>query len=288
MSGVVYRARHTTVYKYEAPVLQCLTEMRLTPRRLPWQVLLDRTIHTSPEPTTIDERKDYFGNTVSLLSILEHHDEFATVATSLVQVEPRLPLPASAMAWEQVRDDVRGLSSAEAIDVSEFVFDSPFVTTAPELRQFAADCFRPGRPLIEAAGDLSRLIHERFTYRPRATTIETPVLEALRTKAGVCQDFAHVMIGALRSFGLPARYVSGYLRSGSDYQGAEASHAWVSVYVPGDGWLDFDPTNDVVPATGHITLAWGRDYGDVAPVKGVALGGGRQTVEVSVRVDPAS
>lgn len=286
MSAVLYRARHVTTYKYEAVVSQCLTEMRLTPRRLPWQVLRERTIETTPEAASIDERKDYFGNSVSLLSILEQHDEFETVATSLVEIEPRPELPASTLAWEHVRDDIRGLTSAEAIDVSEYVFDSPFITTAPELADFALRVFEPGRPLVEAAAALSHQIHESFTYRPRATTIETPILEALRTKTGVCQDFSHVMIGALRSLGLPARYVSGYLRSGADIQGAEASHAWVSVYVPGRGWVDFDPTNDLVPSTGHITLAWGRDYGDVAPVKGVALGGGRQTVDVVVRVEP--
>jgi transglutaminase-like putative cysteine protease len=134
--------------------------------------------------------------------------------------------------------------------------------------------------------DLSHRIHKQFTYRPTVTTVDTPVLETLRTRRGVCQDFAHVMIGALRSLGLPVRYVSGYLRSGANYEGAEASHAWVSVFLPEFGWIDFDPTNDVMPGAGHITLAWGRDYGDVTPVKGVALGGGRQTVEVEVRVRP--
>jgi transglutaminase-like putative cysteine protease len=134
--------------------------------------------------------------------------------------------------------------------------------------------------------DLSHRIHTEFKYEPNTTSIDTPVLEALKAKRGVCQDFSHVMIGALRSQRLAARYVSGYLRSGADYQGAEASHAWVSVLVPGAGWLDIDPTNNVRPGTGHLTLAWGRDYGDVVPVKGVALGGGSHTVEVEVRMEP--
>jgi transglutaminase-like putative cysteine protease len=283
---MLYRARHTTLYRYEAPVSQCLSEMRLTPRALPWQGVVERSIVTEPAPASVDERKDYFGNSVSLISILEHHDRFTTVATSIVQVDPRPSAPESSMAWEDVRDDVAALRSAETIEAIEFVFDSPFVKTGAELRAFGADSFVPHRPLLAAAADLSHRIHEQFTYRPTVTTVDTPVLETLRTRRGVCQDFAHVMIGVLRSIGVPARYVSGYLRSGANYEGAEASHAWVSVFLPEVGWIDFDPTNDVMPGSGHITLAWGRDYGDVAPVKGVALGGGKQHVEVTVRVDP--
>lgn len=283
---MLYRATHTTRYSYEAPVSQCLSEVRLTPRALPWQIVLERTISSTPEPVSVDERKDYYGNVVSLLSILERHDRFTTIATSIVQVEPRPPMAESTLRWEEIRDEIASQRTPDAIDSVEFVFDSPFVAAAPELAEFARTSFEPGRPLLSAAADLSHRIHEEFTYRPTVTTIDTPVLETLRTKRGVCQDFAHLMIGALRSLGLPARYVSGYLRSGADYEGAEASHAWVSVFLPERGWIDFDPTNDVMPETGHITLAWGRDYGDVAPVKGVALGGGRQTVEVEVRVDP--
>ncbi len=284
---MLYRATHTTRYRYEAPVSQCLSEMRLTPRALPWQAVLERAIRTTPEPASVDERKDYFGNTVTLVSILERHEEFETVATNLVQVDERPSLSEDpTLSWDDVRDEVAALASVEAIDVAEFLFESPFVTTGKELAAFAKPSFEPGRPLVQAAADLSHRIYDEFTYRPTATTIETPILETLRTRRGVCQDFSHVMIGALRSLGLPARYVSGYLRSGADYQGAEASHAWVSVFVPGRGWMDFDPTNDVVPGVGHITLAWGRDYGDVTPVKGVALGGGRQVVDVVVRVDP--
>lgn len=284
---MLYRATHITTYRYEAPVSQCLSELRLTPRTLPWQVVLERTIQSTPAAVSVDERKDYFGNTVSLLSILERHEQFATVSTSLVQVEPRGKAVPD-RRWDDVRDDVAGLRTAEAIDAVEFAFASPFVPLAPELAEFAAPSFTPGRPLVEAAAHLSNRIHTGFRYRATATTIETPVLEALRSRHGVCQDFSHVMIGALRSLGLPARYVSGYLRSGTEYQGAEASHAWVSVFLPGGGWIDFDPTNDVMPGTGHITLAWGRDYGDVTPVKGVALGGGAQEVEVEVRVDPVT
>ena len=280
-----YRAAHTTRYRYDAPVSQCHTEVRLTPRSLPWQRLIDRSITTVPEAATVDEWKDYFGNTVSMLSIVESHDRFSIASVSSVLVEERPKPPESDVAWEAARDQLAAHASADALEAFEFVFDSPFVAAASELADYARPSFTAGRPLADAAGDLSHRIHTEFAYKPTSTAIDTPLLEALRDRRGVCQDFSHVMIGALRSLGLAARYVSGYLRSGADYQGAEASHAWVSVFVPGAGWLDFDPTNDVTPGTGHVTLAWGRDYADVAPITGIALGGGQQAVEVEVRVE---
>ena len=281
-----YRATHTTRYRYAGPVSQCHTEVRLTPRSLPWQSVVTRSIATVPEATTVDEWKDYFGNTVSMISILETHDRFSIEAVSRVRVEERPLTSPSNVAWEAARDQLAVHRSVDTLEAFEFVFDSPFVAGSVELADYATPSFVPGRPLLAAAGELSHRIHAEFTYKPSSTNIETPLLEALRHKRGVCQDFSHVMIGALRSLGLAARYVSGYLRSGADYQGAEASHAWVSVFVPGIGWVDFDPTNDVMPGTGHVTLAWGRDYGDVAPIKGIALGGGGQAVEVAVRVEP--
>ena len=281
-----YRTRHETRYHYAAPVSQCQSELRLTPRSLPWQTVLGAAIETTPKYASIDTRTDYFGNSVTLVSILESHDDFSIVATSSVEVEARPSALASDMPWEVARDEVVSGRSAGTLEAVEFVFDSPFVASAPELAAYAAPSFGAGRPLASAVQDLSHRIHSEFTYKPTSTAIDTPLSEVLRRRHGVCQDFAHVMIGALRSMGLPARYVSGYLRSGADYQGAEASHAWVSTFLPGSGWLDFDPTNDVVPGTGHVTLGWGRDYGDVTPIKGIAIGGGAQKVDVEVRVDP--
>lgn len=282
---MLYQATHTTRYRYEAPVSQCQSEVRLTPRTLPWQTVLDSEIHTTPEPAWTDRRKDYFGNEVSAFSIVSSHDRFSTVATSVVRVEPR-PALESPVTWNEARDALAAHATPPVLEAFEYTCDSPFVAAAPELAAYARPSFSDGRPLIEAVQELSRRIHTDFAYTPRATTIDTPLLETLRRRKGVCQDFAHVMIGALRSVGLAARYVSGYLRSGADYQGAEASHAWVSVFVPGAGWLDLDPTNDVIAGVGHLIVAWGRDYGDVTPVKGVALGGGKQVVEVEVRVVP--
>lgn len=285
---MLYRATHTTRYVYGATVSQCQSEVHLTPRRLPWQTLMESRIDTTPAPASVESHRDYFGNEVNTFTILESHDRFSTVATSVVDIEPRPSLVVPNTPWEQVRDEIATHRTAEALEAFEFRCDSPFVATGPELADYARPSFAPDRPLLSAIEDLSRRIHAEFQYTPKATRIDTPLLEALRVKKGVCQDFAHVMIGALRSLRLSARYVSGYLRSRPGYQGAEASHAWVSVFVPGAGWIDIDPTNNVQPATGHVTVAWGRDYGDVAPVKGVALGGGHHIVEVEVHVEPVT
>ena len=281
-----YKATHTTRYRYDATVSQCQSEVRLTPRALPWQALIESRIEATPGPASVETHKDYFGNDVTTFTILESHDRFAIVATSVVDVQPRPLLPAGDVAWESVRDELAAHARPDALEAYEYVFDSPFVTAGPELAAYARPSFAPGRGLLEAVDDLAYRIHAEFTYQPDATSIDTPLLEALKARRGVCQDFSHVMIGGLRSLRLAARYVSGYLRSGADYQGAEASHAWVSVYLPGTGWVDVDPTNDVRPGTGHVTLGWGRDYGDVTPVKGIALGGGHQLVDVEVRVEP--
>ena len=194
--------------------------------------------------------------------------------------------PATDAPWEAARDALAGYGTGELLDAFEFTFNSPFVTAARELAEYAQPTLTPGRPLVEAIDELTRRIHAEFTYKPASTAIDTPLLDTLRSRQGVCQDFAHLMIGALRTVGLAARYVSGYLRSGADHQGAEASHAWVGVFVPGYGWLDVDPTNNVRAGLGHVTLGWGRDYADVTPVKGITHGGGRQAVDVEVRVDP--
>jgi transglutaminase-like putative cysteine protease len=281
-----YKATHTTRYRYDATVSQCQSEVRLTPRALPWQALIESRIEATPGPASTEAHKDYFGNDVTTFTILESHDRFAIVATSVVDVQPRPASPPPDVPWERVRDTLAAHDRPETLEAFEYVFDSPFVAAGPELAAYARPSFPPGRGLLAAVDDLAGRIHTEFTYQPNTTSIDTPVLDALKARRGVCQDFSHVMIGALRSLRLAARYVSGYLRSGADYQGAEASHAWVSVYVPGAGWVDVDPTNNVRPATGHVTLGWGRDYGDVTPVKGIALGGGHQLVEVEVRVDP--
>jgi transglutaminase-like putative cysteine protease len=286
MSTMLYRAVHATRYRYQAVVSQCQTQVMLTPRALPWQTVLESKIETVPKPAWISERRDYFGNHVTTFSIVETHDRFSTVATSRVRVDPRPATAVPEISWESARREVAAHETSDLLEAFEFAFDSPFVAAAPELANYAKPSFAAGRPLLSAAEDLSHRIHTDFAYKPTSTAINTPLLDTLKAKRGVCQDFSHVMIGALRSLGLPARYVSGYLRSGADHKGAEASHAWVAVFVPGAGWIDLDPTNDVRAGTNHVTIGWGRDYGDVTPIRGVALGGGKQIVDVAVRVDP--
>jgi transglutaminase-like putative cysteine protease len=284
---MLYRTKHVTRHLYQEPVSQCFNELRLTPRSFPGQRVVETDLRIQPEPESIDRRKDYFGNEVTSFAVFEMHDRFIVTASSLVEVEPVTPPNTSSIAWEDARDRLITQPDTACLVASEFVFDSPFVSAGKELAGYARPTFAPGRPLTDALRELSRRIRTEFRYAPKSTSIDMPLLEVLTNRRGVCQDFAHIMIGAVRSMGLAARYVSGYLRSGTKYVGAEASHAWVSVFVPGSGWLSYDPTNDVIPSDGHITLAWGRDYGDVTPVKGVTLGGGGQTVEVDVSVVPA-
>jgi len=285
---MLYRASHTTRYTYEGPVSHCLSEARLTPRILPNQKLVEWNLHVSPKPASIISRKDYFGNDVSSFAVLEPHDMFTVTATSLVEVIPNTDAFLLSPSWEDARDQLAATSSPDLLEANEFIWESPFVPWLDQLAEYARSALEPNRPLIDAAQALMRKIHREFTYKPASTSIETPLAEVAATRKGVCQDFSHVMIGALRSYGLAARYVSGYLRGDADFQGAQASHAWVSVFVPNVGWVDFDPTNNVMPATGHLTIAWGRDFGDVTPVKGITLGGGEHMLEVEVRVSPAS
>jgi transglutaminase-like putative cysteine protease len=281
---MLYRTTHMTRYVYEEPVSQSFNELRLTPRTAAHQRVLETKIVLSPEPAELNTRTDYFGNAVTSFAVFQMHDWFTATATSLVEVLPHQPELVSNLSWEEARELLATQPDMASLESSEYVYDSPYVTAGSELAEYARPTFAAGRPLLEAVQELSHRIHTEFTYKPKSTSIDTPLLEVLKKRSGVCQDFAHIMIGALRSLHLAARYVSGYLRSGVNYVGAESSHAWVSVFVPETGWLSFDPTNDVTPGEGHVTLAWGRDYGDVTPVKGVALDGGGQNVEVEVRV----
>jgi transglutaminase-like putative cysteine protease len=283
---MIYQTTHITEYRYEAPVSQSISEARLTPRTFASQRLLDFSISVTPASATIETRRDYFGNEVTTIAVLGVHDRFTVASASVVETGlsgiGELPV----IEWEAVRDRLAAPADQDALAASEFVFASPYVPLVKSVLEYTRPTFTAGRPVVESIRELTKRINREFVYKPEATSIEVPIEEVVEKRHGVCQDFAHVMIGGLRSMGLAARYVSGYLRSGANVLGSEASHAWVSVFVPGAGWLDFDPTNDVVPADGHVTVGWGRDFGDVTPLKGVALGGGGQTVEVEVRVTP--
>jgi len=285
---MILNVSHTTTYLYREPVSICHTEVHLNPRVTLHQRVISHELDVRPEPAFSVNRTDYFGNEITCFSIHEPHQTLKIASRSVVELQPEEPPPAELTpAWEAVRDEVRRQAGEDAYQASEFVFRSPLVKLGQALAEYATPSFQSGRPVLAAGLDLCHRIFTDFRYDPRATTISTPVEEVLKTRGGVCQDFAHLMIACLRSLGLPARYVSGYLRSGEHTVGAEASHAWCSVFCPGFGWLDFDPTNDLIPQGDHVTIALGRDYSDVSPVKGVAIGGGDQIVNVAVEVLPS-
>ncbi|HYR89361.1 MAG TPA: transglutaminase family protein [Terriglobia bacterium] len=283
---MLFHVTHTTRYIYETAVSHGLNEVRLTPRRFSGQQVRDTAIHVHPQPAFMYQRKDYYGNDVTSFEVLEKHDRLEATAESTVDVQSESTGPLPSISWEKAREQIAAEPDPACIEASEFIYNSPYVPAASQLDDYARKTFIPDRPLLECAQDLAHRIHKEFKYRPKSTSIDIPLTDVLRKRQGVCQDFAHVMIGALRSMRLAARYVSGYVRPGPKVQGAQASHAWVGVFFPGNGWCGFDPTNDVMVSDSHITLAWGRDYGDVAPVKGITLGGGGQTIEVEVYVRP--
>jgi transglutaminase-like putative cysteine protease len=286
-----YRITHSTEYRYESEVSSSYGEVHLLPRDLPHQQTLSRSLSILPAPHDLRPRSDYFGNRASFFTILVPHVQLTVTATSVVAVQPHaesVPLIGDG-AWEVARDALRAGDDPAAVDAVEFSLDSPLVAGAPALAALAATSFTPGRPLLGAIAALAAHIHTEFEYDTEATDVGTPLAEALERRAGVCQDFAHVLIGALRSIGLAARYVSGYLETdpppGEErLTGADASHAWVSVWVPEAGWVDVDPTNDRFATDRYITTGWGRDYQDVAPVKGVIFTTGT-THELDVAVD---
>ena len=286
---MILTATHTTTYLYGEPVSICHTEVHLAPRSGPNQRVVSHELTVRPEPAFVLTRTDYFGNEFTYFCIHEPHQTLTVTSVSQVDLHPEEP-PHEGLTppWEKVRDEVRKAEGEEAFRALEFTFRSPFVKVGPEFAAYAAPSFTEGRPIAEAGFDLCHRIYKEFRYDPRATTISTPVDEVLKSRRGVCQDFAHLMISCVRSLGLPALYISGYLRSGKDTVGHEASHAWCAIYCQDFGWLEFDPTNDVMPRSNHLTIAHGRDYSDVAPVNGVAIGGGEQMINVSVEVLPPS
>jgi len=287
-----YRVTHTTEFLYEARVGLCYNEARLMPRELPHQKVFSSALRIDPQPYDYYERLDYFGNRTVYFSIQQAHDQMVVTATSDVETtESSIPEEAGALTWEAAREHLQRDRSAESIDASQFILDSLNIMVSDSLLDYARPSFAPGRPLLDAVHDLMRRIFHEFKYDPEFSTLATPLKEVMEHRSGVCQDFAHLAIGCLRSMGLAARYVSGYLETepppGKErLVGADASHAWFAVYLPGAGWLDFDPTNNQLPGIRHVTLAWGRDFADVTPLKGVAFGSGKHELKVAVDVLP--
>jgi len=286
-----YHIRHETEYAYAESVSMGYNAAHLKPRSAPRQTPIESAIELTPAPDVINERVDYFGNTATYFTIQQWHTTMLVTATARVDVEPMPPLMLNVSPpWEQVRDKVEKTRSTECLDAYAMSFESPMCPETPGVRAFAEPSFPPGRPILEAASDLTARIYHEFSYDPATTTVATPLAQVLDQRSGVCQDFAHLFIAAVRSMELPCRYVSGYLRTFRDpaqqLVGADATHAWASVYADQFGWIDFDPTNNQVVSDHHITTAWGRDFGDVSPVKGLILGGGDHTVDVRVTVTP--
>jgi transglutaminase-like putative cysteine protease len=285
-----YRIRHTTTYDYSEPVSVCQNLAHLRPRRAPRQTCHATHLTIHPTPAVVLEQFDYFGNPATYFAVQEPHQQLSLTAEHQVEIE-RQDFPESNQTppWEEVRDVLRVDRSRDVLDAAQFVFDSRYAAAGRGVFEYARSSFDEGRPILEGVLHLTWRIYEDFEYDTRATTIATPLDEVLAKRRGVCQDFAHLQIACLRSLGLAARYVSGYLRTDplpgeTVLVGADATHAWLSVFCPGLGWIDVDPTNNQMPGDAYVLLAWGRDYDDVSPVKGVVLGGGQHSMSVAVRV----
>jgi transglutaminase-like putative cysteine protease len=287
---MIYRVTHATTYDYSEPVALCHNLAHLTPRDDRRQQCLNSELLISPEPAVISTGRDFFGNATTFFAIQEPHQKLTVTAMHVIRLLPAgVPDPVPEMPWEQARDFVTRNQNGDHLEACQFVFDSIYVKTTAELAAYAAPSFPPGRNLLEAVLDVTRRIHADFRYDPKATSVATPLSEVFAAGRGVCQDFAHLQIGCLRSLGLAARYVSGYLATTAPAGqgrliGADASHAWLAVFCPGFGWIDVDPTNNQMVSDSHLALAWGRDYDDVSPIRGVILGGGQHAVAVAVEV----
>jgi transglutaminase-like putative cysteine protease len=281
-----YEVKHLTRYAYGAPVDLGYHLLRLVPPATARQRLLAHAIALDPRPERVGSFTDHFGNAIRHVAIERRHDTFAAELSAAVEVNAvPAPLPEGA-PWEEVAAALRDDGFTSEWAAAEFAYPSPLAPDNAAARAYAAESFAPERPIVAALRDLTTRINRDFAYVPGATTVTTPVAEVMRMRRGVCQDFAHVMIAGLRAHGIPARYVSGYIRT--ERRGGDASHAWAAVWCgPAIGWSEFDPTNDLVVGEEHIVLAYGRDFSDVSPLRGVILGGGAHTADVSVTVKPA-
>ncbi len=289
---MIYRIRHVTSYEYVSPVSLCYNRAHLLPRNTQRQQCLSTQIRITPTPVYSVRREDFYSNLYYYFSIQEAHKSLQIDVTSQIKtLQPQMNFDldlgnSCARALELTRMAV----DEETLLAREFCLDSPMIRASEQVREYAAPLFTPERPLLSAVRELTSRIFEDFKYDPGFSTVATPLHEVLEHKRGVCQDFAHLAIACLRSLGYAARYVSGYLETlpppGQEkLVGSDASHAWFAVYSPGEGWFEFDPTNDNIPSEQHITTAIGRDYGDVTPLRGVIFdGGGSQKLEVSVDV----
>ena len=285
---MIYRLRHATTYEYAQPVVLGTHFMHLLPRDRPGQRIREAQLDISPEPDNRRNEIDHFGNFTTTISLTAAHKQFVVALTATVDVaHPCVPAPEDTPRWEAI--------AAQAImepAIAEFCLPSPLARPISEIADYTVVSFPPGRSILAALLELNQRIWTDMSYRPGTTTTATTAMQTLKTRLGVCQDYAHLMIACLRSLGLPARYVSGYLRTlppaGQERRrGADQSHAWAACWLGADiGWVDFDPTNNLLVSDEHVTLAWGRDFQDVSPLRGIILGGGRHSLRVNVDLDP--
>ena len=291
---MLLRILHETRYDYDPPVAMAQHLAHLSPVDGPGQVVQRQTLDVFPQAAWAPARQDAFGNRAQAFTVPFAHDQLRVVADSVVQTLPPTAVP-DGPDWTAVAEQLTYRAGAPYDPASAFTHASPWVPRDGELAAYAREVWPEDGPLLVAAAALMHHIHTDMVYASGSTAVNTPVHDALRQRQGVCQDFAHLMIGCLRSLGLPARYVSGYLMTHPPegqprLVGADASHAWVQVYAPEVGWVDFDPTNDCAgvgrPSEGHVTLAIGRDFGDVSPLRGVLQGGGQPRLTVGVTVAP--
>ena len=292
---MIYDIRHVTTYRYDAPVASARCTVRLLPRAQNGQRVIDSGLEIAPMPTERLESLDYFMNRIAVLRIVSAHRELRVAAMARVEVSrPQSPAPGLTPAWEQVRRDALAVPSLEGLSPVNGLYPSRLTPLYPPATRYAEKSFTPGRPVLEAAADLMKRIKADFKYDPAATAVSTPLAEAFQKRGGVCQDFAHIMITALRGLGLSALYVSGYIRTipppgKPRLEGADASHAWVSLWCGHEfGWRDLDPTNAIMVGDDHIVVAIGRDYADVSPVDGIIFASGSQSLSVSVDVIPVT
>jgi transglutaminase-like putative cysteine protease len=287
---MAYRITHTTEYQYAASVSGSHNMAHLLPVSYRRQRCLDSDLEIDPQPRALRHYRDYFGNTTTYFDLAHSHQRMRVTVISRVEVLAP-PAVLDDRPWELIAADILEATDERSLLAREFKLASPYLPILPEIQRYAAASFLPARPFVEAVTELMARIHTDFKYKPGATTIATPLAEVIASKEGVCQDFAHLMIACMRSLGFPACYISGYIETVPPpgqirLVGADATHAWLSVYSPRVGWMEFDPTNDLVPDLRHIRLAKGRDYGDVAPLKGVLYGGGEHKLTVNVDVCP--
>ncbi|MFT4187615.1 MAG: transglutaminase family protein [Aeromicrobium sp.] len=294
MNGTRYRVRHTTIYEYDDDVTDSYGLAHITPRSLPWQFVTDHRVETDPGAADQRTSEDHFGNTATYFQVDEDHRRLRIEARSEVHVltAPR-DATADGQSWERCRPTERG-DVADAWQAVEFALPSDLVPFHERARDYAKVSLTPGRSIVEASVELMRRVHADFAYKQGATTVSSTIDDLFETQAGVCQDFAHLTLACLRAHGLAARYVSGYLATDPPpgkprVVGADASHAWLAVWVPGGGWLALDPTNDQLAGEKYVTVAWGRDYADVPPVKGVIFSeASSSTLDVEVDVEPVA